>query len=252
MVINNLCFRVHCQNRTNFFPTANGCHCKVSSPAKWGDDTRTALCPSPPSCGGIPSEACPRCDSASPWTSPRTWSYWYRDGRPWIPHQRHQWSPRAGGRWRRNEERRSECWKRLVEIKWEALALCHFMQPSIVSAAELQTLWNNMACSGSQCRNVPSYFCGYTRNLLGFTSNICTVHQLTAHHGTTCSKTLMLSLPRLSPICSKDELIEQAGYAVVSFCDISSVMDNTCFRWDDRKLLSPVHSSHGSDWGWLG
>lgn len=45
-----------------------------SSPGKCGGGRRTSPCPSPPSCGGTPSEGFPGCGNASPWTSPPTLS----------------------------------------------------------------------------------------------------------------------------------------------------------------------------------
>lgn len=46
-----------------------------SIPVKQGGDTRTALCPSPPSCGDTPSGGFPGGGSVSPWTSPLTLFY---------------------------------------------------------------------------------------------------------------------------------------------------------------------------------
>ena len=75
------------------------CHSTDVAPVKWAGDMKTALCPSPPSCGDTPAEGFSGRGSASPWISPLTLSCWCRDGRQWILPRSRRWSPRAGDKW---------------------------------------------------------------------------------------------------------------------------------------------------------
>lgn len=78
---------------------------RSSTPVKWAGGMKTALCPSPPSCGGTPTEGFPGGGSALPWISPPTLSCWCRDGQQWTPPRSPRWSPRAGDKWGRGRVR---------------------------------------------------------------------------------------------------------------------------------------------------
>ena len=55
------------------------------SPERWGAGRRRAPSRSPPSCGGTPAACSPAGGSASPCSSPPTWSCWCRGGPRWTP-----------------------------------------------------------------------------------------------------------------------------------------------------------------------
>lgn len=65
------------------------------SPERWEAGRRRAPARSPPSYGGTPVAYSPAGGSASPCSSPLTWSCWCRDGPQWTPLQLPHWSPQA-------------------------------------------------------------------------------------------------------------------------------------------------------------
>lgn len=69
-------------------------------PVRWAAGRRTALGWFPPSCDGTPAACSPAACSASPSTSPQTWSYWCTAAPRWTPPRSHRWSPPATHRHR--------------------------------------------------------------------------------------------------------------------------------------------------------
>lgn len=65
------------------------------SPERWEAGRRRAPARSPPSCGGTPAACSPAGGSASPCSSPLTWSCWCKGGPQWTPLQLPHWSPQA-------------------------------------------------------------------------------------------------------------------------------------------------------------
>lgn len=109
------------------------------SPVKRGGDMRTALCPSPPSCGDTPSEGSPGGGSASPWTSPLTLSYWCRGEPLWTPPLLHQWSPWAVDKWGREEE----------TYIFDIAVQCELFNPCLLLLSFLSLLFTSLCHSHS-------------------------------------------------------------------------------------------------------
>lgn len=85
---------------------------------------KTALGPSPPSCGDTPAEGFPGGGSASPWISPLTLSCWCRGGRQWTPPRSHQWSPLAADKWGGGTVAGQQKCVVKIEYGWVCVCVC--------------------------------------------------------------------------------------------------------------------------------